>query len=152
MPICVENLVGFKQCGDTHVSRARKKLQKRVKFSVQTRSAGRVAWPRLCLCGGGSRWRTPIGGNARVGEVVCMVSILPRTRRTGQRASFAEPSTAHRYWVRRQSISLVGEERGPKRDSTLLAPHRLSMPRAPSLSQWLVRPDVSSDHGPNLQI
>ncbi len=41
-----------------------------VRFSVQTRSAGSVAWRRLCLCGAGNRGRSPVGGKARVGEVV----------------------------------------------------------------------------------
>jgi hypothetical protein len=48
-----------------------------VRFSVQTRSAGSVAWRRLCLYGAGNRGRSPVGGKARIGEVVCSVCIWP---------------------------------------------------------------------------
>lgn len=72
-----------------------------VRFSVQTRSASSVAWRRLCLCGASSREGSPIGGNARVKEVVCRASILlsdaqNRSERTEMRRGLAcAPSPIH---------------------------------------------------------
>ena len=65
-----------------------------VRFSVQTRSAGSVAWHRLCLCSVGSRGRSSIGRNVRIGEVVCRVC-HPAGRHAEQ--AFAVPSTTHQY-------------------------------------------------------
>ena len=59
-----------------------------MRFSVQTRSAGSVAWRRSCLYGAGNRGRSPVGGNARIGEVVCSVCICPRDAQNKPESEF----------------------------------------------------------------
>lgn len=59
-----------------------------VRFSVQTRSAGSVAWRRVCVRGAGSRGRSPVCGKARVGDVVCSVSMLPSEAQKSPESEF----------------------------------------------------------------
>ena len=83
-----------------------------MRFSVQTRSAGRVAWRRLCLCGAGSRGRSPVGGKARAGEVVCSVCMSPSDAQNRPESEFwrvfHRSSTLHDHHTISQGRAEVG--------------------------------------------
>ena len=63
-------------------------LRNGVRFSVQTRSAGSVAWRRVYASGVGRRGRSPVGRKACVGEVVWRASMLPREAQNSPESEF----------------------------------------------------------------
>jgi hypothetical protein len=97
MPIWVKDLVGLKKSSDASVGRVRKELQDQGQVPRADTLGRERRVMQLCLCGAGGHGRSRIGGNARVGEVVCRVSILLSNVQNKPGGEFAVPSTAHRY-------------------------------------------------------